>query len=618
VWSSDQKSQICAAAYQYDNGTDLANVTLYGVFWVFVHFDSDLHVVVGRGNYTLANAQAAMLPAVPNIVGDFSTLAAKVIIKNNGVNFTSISSAYERAFPSGGPFDHDDTTNKAGGTAGQYYHLTNAEHTELHEWLDNVVLGDTGNVDLESSVLTDLSITDILEMQLKTSTELTIAAGSVTRTQTFHTIDTQNDDAADDLDTIAGGTSGDLLIIRAAHADRTVTLKHNVNNLFLRGAADIDMDDATTLYFFQFDDGDSKWHDLGGGGGGGGASTWLDLTDTPAAFVASRFVAVNGAADALELVAGAACAFETTTVEVAGWEELEVIDGAAASYDFQNISQDYIDLQIVYRLRSDVAAGSDNINVALNNDAVDANYRFQQLYAAGAAASASTGDIRLLIEATGATAPAGSFAYGHANIQRYAEAELHIVDALTIHRYTAANIIEYWRGYQWETAAAITRITLTPVVGAFIAGSEAILYGLRKRDVVTAVTGQVVVTGDTVAKLATVTAIDATAEAETTLYTTPAGKTFVPDHVVIRVTAYTAGAKDQDAVASFGSNNPTYDDYLNTITYAVTAADVFLRDSVEDSWVVTHAAAQVFKLIIETASNADVETWAVDVFGYLV
>ena len=121
-----------------------------------------------------------------------------------------------------------------------------------------------------------------------------------------------------------------------------------------------------------------------------------------------------------------------------------------------------------------------------------------------------------------------------------------------------------------------------------------------------------------ITKVATVTGIDATAVAITTLYTVPMGKTFIPDHVVIRVTAFTVGTKDTQAVASFGGNDATYDDYLNTITYTIAAVNVFIRDSVEDTAVVTQAAADVFKVSVEIASNADVETWAVDVFGYLV
>ena len=121
-----------------------------------------------------------------------------------------------------------------------------------------------------------------------------------------------------------------------------------------------------------------------------------------------------------------------------------------------------------------------------------------------------------------------------------------------------------------------------------------------------------------ITKVATVTGINAKTVAVTTLYTIPAGKTFIPDHIVIRVTAFTDGGKGTQAVASFGGNSATYDDYLNSITYTVAAADVFIGDSVDDSAIVTQFAGDVFKISIETGSDATLETWAVDVFGYLL
>ncbi len=121
-----------------------------------------------------------------------------------------------------------------------------------------------------------------------------------------------------------------------------------------------------------------------------------------------------------------------------------------------------------------------------------------------------------------------------------------------------------------------------------------------------------------ITRLATITGIDATTVAVTDLYTVLATKTMIPDHIVIRVTSFTSGGKGTQAVASFGGNSATFDDYLNTITYTVAAADVFIRDSVEDSAVVTQAAADVFSISIETASDATVEVWAVEVWGYLV
>ncbi len=131
VWSSDTKSQICQSAYQYDDGTDLATIdnNKYGVFWVYIHFESDLHVVVGRGNYTLAGAEEASLPDTPDIVHDFGTLAAKIIVKKSATNFTEVDSAYEQVFPTSTPVNHNDLGGIQGGAADDYFHLTSAQHT---------------------------------------------------------------------------------------------------------------------------------------------------------------------------------------------------------------------------------------------------------------------------------------------------------------------------------------------------------------------------------------------------------------------------------------------------------------------------------------------------------
>jgi len=119
--------------------------------------------------------------------------------------------------------------------------------------------------------------------------------------------------------------------------------------------------------------------------------------------------------------------------------------------------------------------------------------------------------------------------------------------------------------------------------------------------------------------LSTTTGIDAKVVATTELYSVPVGKTFVPMFVVIRVTAFTAGAKGVQAVASFGGNGATYDDFLNTVTYTVANADYFQIDRPADATeVAVQAAGDSFRISIETGSDATTETWAVDVFGYLV
>jgi hypothetical protein len=80
--------------------------------------------------------------------------------------------------------------------------------------------------------------------------ELTIAAGEITVTGSFHEIDTQGDAASDDLDTINGGENGMTLIIVAANSARTVVAKDATGNLLLNGDFSLDhQNDTLTLIY---------------------------------------------------------------------------------------------------------------------------------------------------------------------------------------------------------------------------------------------------------------------------------------------------------------------------------------------------------------------------------
>lgn len=64
---------------------------------------------------------------------------------------------------------------------------------------------------------------------------LTISGGIVTVTQSCHLIDTEGGAATDNLDTINGGTDGDILILRSANAARDTTVKDGTGNLNIAG-----------------------------------------------------------------------------------------------------------------------------------------------------------------------------------------------------------------------------------------------------------------------------------------------------------------------------------------------------------------------------------------------
>lgn len=89
--------------------------------------------------------------------------------------------------------------------------------------------------------------TTLRNVLLGAATELTIAAGAVAATRSFHTIDTEADAGSDDLDDITGGAAGEMLLIRPADAARAVVLRHAVgaNKIATLGARNISLAEVT-------------------------------------------------------------------------------------------------------------------------------------------------------------------------------------------------------------------------------------------------------------------------------------------------------------------------------------------------------------------------------------
>ncbi len=93
----------------------------------------------------------------------------------------------------------------------------------------NSYIGDDINILTQNANITYTG-TDI-QTHLFPPSELTIASGAITVVRNFHTVDTQSDASTDDLDTINGGTAGEVITLRADNTARTVVLKHNTGNI---------------------------------------------------------------------------------------------------------------------------------------------------------------------------------------------------------------------------------------------------------------------------------------------------------------------------------------------------------------------------------------------------
>lgn len=95
---------------------------------------------------------------------------------------------------------------------------------------DDMASNSETDVPSQQSVKTyvDNSIQTIV---LGTASELTIASGAITVVQSNHLIDTESDAASDDLDTINGGSDGQLLFLQTADSGRDVTVKNLTGNI---------------------------------------------------------------------------------------------------------------------------------------------------------------------------------------------------------------------------------------------------------------------------------------------------------------------------------------------------------------------------------------------------
>jgi len=100
--------------------------------------------------------------------------------------------------------------------------------------------------DLEVSGRTKTKIT-AKDLVFEQGPNLEIASGAITVTHSLHEVDVQGASGNDDLDTINGGVSGQILILRALSGSRTVTIKHNEDNIFLTGGSDFELNTAADV-----------------------------------------------------------------------------------------------------------------------------------------------------------------------------------------------------------------------------------------------------------------------------------------------------------------------------------------------------------------------------------
>jgi hypothetical protein len=149
---------------------------------------------------------------------------------------------------------------------------------------------------------------------------------------------------------------------------------------------------------------------------------------------------------------------------------------------FASLSALFTKLIIEYAVRGTTAAASVSMDVTLNNDTTDANYRRQVVTAYGATTlAAAGGDDNVIDDAViASTGPSGAFSMGILEIPFYALTAFNKqVRYRNMKRRDTSSVHEQInRGaLEWENTAAINRVDFILAAGNFDTGSVFKVYG---------------------------------------------------------------------------------------------------------------------------------------------
>lgn len=101
---------------QYDDGTNLVTLSggKYAANWVYRGIDDASHetyIVLGMGNYTLAQAQNSLVPVLPPEIANMSILVGRIIVVSGGTTAAEIDSAFTQTFTGSPSTDHSLLSN---------------------------------------------------------------------------------------------------------------------------------------------------------------------------------------------------------------------------------------------------------------------------------------------------------------------------------------------------------------------------------------------------------------------------------------------------------------------------------------------------------------------------
>jgi hypothetical protein len=161
-WQKSTITQYNNTQY-YNTSTHLLTTVSnnnYCVNWIYKDVQaSHIIVILGTGDYSLAQAQGSRIPAlVPPICTTTMILVGRIIVEESQNTATQIDTSFVAQFQTNTSDTHNDLAGLQGGTTSDYYHLKQVEHN----WLTNSYTAGYWSPTQGGTGLTTLTTGDIL------------------------------------------------------------------------------------------------------------------------------------------------------------------------------------------------------------------------------------------------------------------------------------------------------------------------------------------------------------------------------------------------------------------------------------------------------------------------
>ena len=138
-WISKKVAAIPTTWYDTNTGTLTLTANRYAVIWVFRNLNAEeIDLVLGTGDYTLAQAQASQIPSLPDAIQYFYTICGKIIIQKSATSPTSVQSVVNTVFTAAPTNNHSDLTSLTADDHTQYMNIngTRGMTTGTTSWLN--------------------------------------------------------------------------------------------------------------------------------------------------------------------------------------------------------------------------------------------------------------------------------------------------------------------------------------------------------------------------------------------------------------------------------------------------------------------------------------------------